>query len=93
MEPKEAECELNGLSLMRPADSRGVDLDRAEPRIGPWPRPFPIHRAVLLCRSACSSFCEPGLDQVPDQTPIALCEREFICKASFQKYSDTVMTC
>jgi len=46
----------------------------------------------LLCRSACSPFCEPGLDQVPDQTPIALCEREFICKASFHKYANTVVT-
>ena len=51
----------------------------------PYPRPFPIHCEALLCRSACSPLCELGLDQVPDQTPIALCEREFIRKARFQK--------
>jgi hypothetical protein len=30
---------------------------------------------------------------VPDQTPIALGERKLICKASFQKYANTVMAC
>jgi hypothetical protein len=44
----------------------------------------------LLCRSACGPFCELGLDQVSDQTPIALCEREFIGEASFQKCADTI---
>jgi len=31
-----------------------------------------------------SPFCELGLDQMPDQTPIPLFEREFIRKAGFQ---------
>ena len=39
----------------------------------------------FLCRSACTPLCALGLDQVPNQTPIALCEREFIRKARFQK--------
>jgi len=55
--------------------------------------PAPFRCTASLRRSACSPFCEPGLDQAPDQTPIALCKREFIRKASFQKYADTVMTC
>jgi hypothetical protein len=45
----------------------------------------------LLRRSAGSPFCDPFLDQAPDQTPIAFCERELVCKASFQKYAYTVM--
>jgi hypothetical protein len=56
----------------------GVDLNGAETRsIAP-----PLSDSL---RSACSPLCELGLDQVTDQTPIALCEREFIRKARFQK--------
>jgi hypothetical protein len=36
-------------------------------------------------------LCEPCLGQVPDQAPIAFCERELVCKAGFQEYADTVM--
>jgi hypothetical protein len=67
----------------------GICLNGAEPRIDP---PLSDSLPSLLCPSACSPFCELFLGQVPDQTPIALCEREFICEAGFQKYADTVMT-
>ena len=63
-------------------------LNGAEPQIDP---PLSDSPPSLLCPSACSPFCELFLGQVPDQTPIALCERELICEASFQKYADTVM--
>jgi hypothetical protein len=51
----------------------GVDLNGAEP--GSIAPPLSDSLRSLLCRSACSPLCELGLDQVPDQTPIALCER------------------
>src|SRR6516164_5669142 len=39
----------------------------------------------VLCRGTCNPFCDSYLDQVPDQTPIALCEREFILYDRFPK--------
>src|SRR3974390_463679 len=48
---------------------------------------------ALLCRSSCSPFCEPCLDQVLDYTAVAFCECEFVCQAGLQQYAHTVMAC
>jgi len=64
-----------------------------EGRKTPKVLPPPLFGHALLCRSSCSSFCEPGLDQVPDQTAVAFCESQFVCQAGLQQYADTVMAC
>ena len=48
--------------------------------------PFSDSLRGLLCRSACSPLCELGLDQVPDQTPIALFRSAF--SASYREARD-----
>jgi hypothetical protein len=87
---KRAEQQKNAVPVQRVGGSRFKWGGVPDPSVAP---PLSDSPPNLLCRSACSPFCEPGLDHVPDQTPIALREREFICKARFQKYADTVMAC
>ena len=63
-------------------------MERAET---PEVLPPPLFGLALLCRSSCGPFGDLFLDQALDQTPIALCESEFVCQTSFQKYADAVM--